>query len=77
MLGLVVGACGDDDDGGGENEELVQAMVSEGATEEQARCFVDELGDDAERMFSAADDELSEDDQEALFSALEECGAFE
>lgn len=69
-LGLV--ACGDDD-GGEINQDLVDAMVSEGATEEEARCFIEEVGSDAERIFLASDDELSEDDLEKVLDAVEAC----
>lgn len=75
LLGLALAGCGGDDDSGGDNEELVSALVSEGATEEEARCFVDELGADATQKFiTAADAEFSEDELQDVFDALEACG---
>lgn len=56
------------------DSDLIDAMVSEGATEEEARCFVEALGDDAERLFGTPDDaDLSEEDQDDLLAALEAC----
>jgi hypothetical protein len=75
-LVLAGAACGSDDDGGadgGDRQELVDSMVSEGATEDQARCFVDELGDDAERLYTAADAELSEEDLSRIAEAFRTC----
>lgn len=78
-LGLLFGACGGDDDDGGDSADqaLIDAMVSEGATEEQARCFIDELGDDADRIYGADEDDLSEEDLERALQAFQDCGAFE
>jgi polyhydroxyalkanoate synthesis regulator phasin len=77
---LTVGltACGDDDEGGSSNAQaLIDAMVSEGAPEEEARCLVDELGDDAERLWTSDDADLSEEDMEKFEEALKECGIIE
>lgn len=74
LLAVALMACGDD--GGSASastQELINMMVSEGATEEEARCFVDELGDAAERLFGASEDDLSEEDQARLLEALMEC----
>jgi hypothetical protein len=75
-LGIVtLAGCGSDGAGSGaEREQLVQAMVSEGATETQADCFIDRVGeDDAQRIFEADDAELSESDMEAIERALAAC----
>lgn len=60
-------ACGGGDSA---NDDLVEQLVAEGATEEQARCFVDELGDDADRLMEADEDEISDEDAEKLIAAL-------
>jgi hypothetical protein len=65
LLALTATACG-----GGSNDELVDELVGEGATEAQARCFIDALGDDAERIIRADESELSDDDLAAMFGAL-------
>lgn len=78
VLAITFAACGDDDDddsGGSANDELIAAMVSEGATDAEARCFVDEVGDDAERLFTAADEDLSEEDEATLLAAFQACAA--
>jgi len=74
LLTFALTACGGDDGGSEVDQALLDTMVAEGATEEQARCFLSELGDDAERLFAAEDEDLSEDDQEKLLDAFEECG---
>lgn len=80
-LAGAVAACGGDDDSEADDpdvQELIDAMVSEGATTEQARCFIDELGfDDAERIYGADDADLSEDDMNSALAAFEACGAME
>ena len=73
LAGALV-ACGDDDGGGSaSNQALIDAMVSEGASADEARCFVEELGDAAERLFSAEEEDLSDEDRDRLLAALEEC----
>lgn len=74
LLVMAVGLVGCSDDDGEIDQELVDAMVSEGATEEEARCFIEEVGNDAERIFNAADEDLSEEDLENVLNALEACG---
>jgi hypothetical protein len=77
-MAMALAACGDD--GGGESDAdadaVIDAMVSEGATEDEARCFVEEIGsaDDAERLFTADDEDLSEGDLARLVEALTACG---
>ena len=75
MIVMAVGlvGCGGDDDDAKINQDLVDAMVSEGATEEEARCFIEEVGSDAERIFNAEDEDLSEEDLEKVLNAVEAC----
>lgn len=74
-FGLVMAGCGGDDGGG---QAVIDAMIDEGAPPEAARCVVEELGaEDAERIFVAEDQELSEDDMENMLDALEKCEEFE
>lgn len=56
-----------------QDSDVAAAMIAEGAPAAMANCMVDQLGDDAERLFSASDDELSEDDTATLVAALEAC----
>lgn len=58
----------------GDREELVRAMVSEGATEEVANCFIDEVGvDGTKRIRASEDSELSESDMTTIERALQKC----
>lgn len=52
---------------------VADAMIAEGAPAALANCMVEQLGDDAERLFMASDDELSEEDTTRLVVALESC----
>ena len=52
---------------------VTDAMIAEGAPPALARCMVEQLGDDAERLFTASDDELSDADTNKLTTALEAC----
>jgi len=52
---------------------VADAMIAEGAPAAMAKCMVAQLGDDAERLFTASDDELSEGDTATLVAALEAC----
>lgn len=52
---------------------VADAMIAEGAPAAMAKCMVEQLGNDAERLFTASDDELTEDDTAALVAALEAC----
>lgn len=76
---MLAAACGDDDDSAADDparQDLVDAMVSEGASEDEANCFIDELGlDDAERIYGADEADLSEDDMDKTLSAFEECSS--
>jgi hypothetical protein len=53
--------------------DVAEAMISEGAAPAQAVCIVEHLGDDAERLFTAADEDLTEDEQQLLMAALDAC----
>jgi len=52
---------------------VADAMIAEGAPAAMAKCMVAQLGDDAERLFTASDDELTDDDTATLVAALEAC----
>ena len=70
-LGLLLTACG----GGG--SDLVQTFVDEGATQEEAECFVDAVGDDQAQLLVDnidADEPPEGIDIEVLTNALVECG---
>ncbi|MEX0783695.1 MAG: hypothetical protein WD557_13705 [Dehalococcoidia bacterium] len=69
LFGLVAAACGGDPS----NDEIVDRLVDEGLSEDQATCMVDELGDDAGRLFGADEDEISDEDAEKLFGAVFSC----
>ena len=56
-----------------QDSDVAAAMIAEGAPAAMANCMVDQLGEDAGRLFSASDDELSEEDMGKLVSALEMC----
>lgn len=77
-VALVFGAvaCGDDgDSGGGDAEvdqELVDTLMSEGATREEAECFIGALGDDAELMIGA-DEPEDQETADRLLEAVTEC----
>lgn len=60
---------------GDRSEAVIAAMISEGAPPEQARCVVEKLGTEAERIFTAADQDLTEADIQLLTTALETCAA--
>ena len=72
-------ACG----GGGGAEEagvddatrqkLIDAMVSEGAPKENAECIVDGLGNDAERLWTADDADLSDEEKDRFTAVVEKC----
>ena len=69
-LVLTLGACGDDYD-----SDLVDALKATGASQEEAECFIDEVGeDDAQRFVDLGDKEPSQDDVEKFLGAIEECG---
>jgi serine/threonine protein kinase HipA of HipAB toxin-antitoxin module len=52
---------------------LIEAMVSEGGTREDAECLVDALGADAERLWNTPDEDLTEEESEQFFAAAEKC----
>ncbi|MCF3595786.1 hypothetical protein LZG00_17495 [Rhodobacteraceae bacterium LMO-12] len=56
-----------------QDSAVADAMIAEGAPAAMANCMVEQLGDDAERLFTASDDELTEDDTATLVAALEAC----
>jgi hypothetical protein len=56
-----------------QDSDVAEAMIAEGAPAAMAKCMVGKLGDDAERLFSASDDELSDEDTATLVAALEAC----
>ncbi len=56
-----------------QDSSVADAMIAEGAPAAMANCLVEQLGDDAERLFTASDDELTEDDTATLVAALEAC----
>ncbi|MFP7674295.1 hypothetical protein ACG74X_13185 [Marivita sp. S0852] len=57
----------------GQDRGVADAMIAEGAPAAMAKCMVAQLGDDAERLFTASDGELTEDDTTTLVAALEAC----
>ena len=70
VLLLTLGACGDDYD-----EDVVNALKATGATQEEAECVIDELGEgDAKKFVEAMDDESAPADAEKFIAALDECG---
>lgn len=71
VLALTLTACGDDYD-----SDLVDDLKGRGASEKEAKCFIDELGEDKARDFVKLGD-ADEPDPDALgdyLEALEECG---
>lgn len=57
-----------------ERTALVRAMVSEGATEEVANCFIDEVGvEGTVRIRATQVSELSDADNAAIEQALQTC----
>lgn len=77
VLALTVAGCGDDDDDSRSeaDQEVIEALTSDGATEEQAECFVDALGADTVLKFLGAPDEddVTADEQADALEALQEC----
>ena len=75
VAALFISACGSS--GGGTSDDtrqkLIDAMVSEGATQENAECLVNELGDDAERPWTTEDADLSDEDTEKFTAAAQKC----
>ncbi len=76
-LAVLAGGCGDDGDDGASAEDrdrAVSALVADGSSEEHAQCIVDALGpDDAERMMSADQSELSESETGKYTQAAIDC----
>ena len=70
---LALAGCGGGGSDDSTRQEIVDSRVSEGATEEQANCFVDELGDDAQRLYEMEDDEATEEDMTQVIEAMSEC----
>lgn len=75
LAALLVSACGSSEGGvsGDTRQKLIDAMVSEGATQENAECLVDELGGDAERLWTTADADLTDEDTEKFTAAAQKC----
>lgn len=77
VLGLALPLAGCGDDSGelseAERDELVETLVAEGASRDEAECFVDELEGDLGRLINSDEAELSEDDAKALTAALTKC----
>ena len=70
-LALTLGACGGDD----YDSELIDALKAVGASQEEAECFVDELGEDgAQEFIDQGDQEPDPEDLEKFLAALDECG---
>lgn len=72
-LGLLLAACG----GGSDSSALVDAFVEQGATAEEAQCFVDAVGDEQAQLIVDnidAADAPEGIDVEAVTNALIECG---
>lgn len=53
--------------------DVAEAMVSEGAPPAQAGCIVEKLGADAKRIFTAEDEDLTEDDVQLFTAAMDAC----
>lgn len=53
--------------------DIAEAMIAEGAPAALANCLVGQLGDDAERLFTTSDADLSEEDTATLVAALDAC----
>lgn len=75
---VLVTACGGNDSASGSldgdtREKLIDAMVSEGGTRENAECLVDALGSDAEKLWSMDEANMTEEQQETFFGAAEKC----
>ena len=69
-LVLTLGACGDDYE-----SELVDALKATGASQEEAECVIDELGEgDAKKFIESIDADSEPDDAEKFLAALDECG---
>ena len=73
-LALLLGACGND-----YNADLVDDLKKEGASETEAKCFIDEVGEDKAKEFLKFDDagpsgDDAEDTIAEYAAALDECG---
>ena len=69
-LALTLGACGDDYDA-----DLVDALEAQGASQEEAECFIDEIGeDDAQGFLDNIDADSPPDNADEIIAALDECG---
>lgn len=72
-LTMLLAACG----GGGANQELIDALEAQGATAEQAECFVDAVGEEQAQLFAdniEADEPPEGIDIQAITEAVAECG---
>ena len=72
-LGLMLAACGGDDGG----SSLVDTFVEQGATQEEAECFIEAVGDEqAQLIVDNIDAEEAPEgiDVEVLTNALIDCG---
>lgn len=70
-LTFTLTACGGDD----YDEDVIDAIKSLGATQEEAECFIDELGEsDAKKFLDVADSDAEPADAEKYIKALDKCG---
>lgn len=70
VLALTLTACGDDYD-----SDLVDALKEQGASQEEAECLIDEIGEDgAQDFLDSVDAESPPDNAEEIIAALDECG---
>jgi hypothetical protein len=67
-LTLTLAACGDDYD-----QDQVDALKAQGASQKQAECLIDELGDDTDKIF----EEDAPDNATEILAAIERCGVDE
>ena len=55
-------------------EMIIAGMMSEGATEEQATCFLDALGEDWLRLMGSMGPDMAEADMTTIQEAMQSCG---
>lgn len=56
-----------------EGDDIAEVMIGEGAAPAQAACIVEKLGDDARRIFTAEDEDLSDEDEQIFLAAMDAC----
>ncbi|MCV0396315.1 MAG: hypothetical protein K5872_03910 [Rhizobiaceae bacterium] len=57
----------------GNRGDLTEAMIREGAAPAQAACLVEKLGDDGERLFAIALEDLTGNDRQLVMTAMDAC----